>query len=79
MLDDGKNIVKSMSQQDDPLVETSTAECIQNSYEQVNGYCRDARNRSATQPSSYDTADSVSENDQSNDDVEDWVNEYNGW
>lgn len=79
MLDSGVNIKKSMRQQDDPLVAPSTAECIQESFEKVSGYCREARNRSTTQPSSYDTGDSEPEETVSAEDVEDWMNDYNGW
>lgn len=57
----------------------STAECIQESFEQVSGYCREARNRCTTQRSSYDTGDSEPEETVSEEDVEDWMNEYNGW
>lgn len=57
-LGNGTNIVQSMSQQDDPLIEPSTAKHIQESYQpSVAGACRLGRDRSTTQPSSYDTDD----------------------
>jgi len=78
MLDEGINLKKSMSQQDDPLVAPSTAETIQESNESVSGYCRAARDRSATQPNSYDTDTSTESGSGSSSDEEvpDWMKEY---
>lgn len=77
MLEDDINIVQSMSRQDDPLVQPSTAECVRDSFERVSGYCRDGRNRTLTQPDSYDTGDAGTsgtiESETSQTEVSDWL------
>ncbi|QCC60218.1 hypothetical protein NP511_17825 [Natrinema thermotolerans] len=50
------DLVKSMSQQDDPPIQPETAKAIQESYQpSVAGACRYGRDRAATQPDSYET------------------------